>query len=144
VQQDATIVSWFYYKITLHVSDTFHTYNQEYNDCSWQPLEQHMLRSERCGIVRLKMSKSCGWSQYHGWVLTQPWWCLDLLCGAGGYPSNVLQPFETYCTNPALDSPFRLQRRFTSTGVRDLYQRKVELWARNVRSNLAIQLRLPQ
>jgi hypothetical protein len=36
-----------------------------------------------------------------------------------------------------LVSPFHLQRRSTSTGVRDLYQRKVELWARNVRSNLA-------
>jgi hypothetical protein len=31
---------------------------------------------------------------------------LCLLCGAGGYPPNVLQPFETYCTNPALVSPF--------------------------------------
>jgi hypothetical protein len=29
-----------------------------------------------------------------------------LLCGAGGYPPNVLQPFETYCNNPALVSPF--------------------------------------
>jgi hypothetical protein len=63
---------------------------------------------------------------------------LLLLCGAGGYKPNVLQPFETYCTNPALVFPFHLQRRFTSTGVRDLCQRKVELWARNVRSNLAI------
>jgi hypothetical protein len=31
---------------------------------------------------------------------------LRLLCGAGGYPPNVLQPFETYCTNPVLVSPF--------------------------------------
>jgi hypothetical protein len=67
-----------------------------------------------------------------------------LLCGAGSYPPNVLQSFETYCTNPALVSRFHLQRRSKSTGVRDLSQRKVELWARNVRSNLAIQLRLPR
>jgi hypothetical protein len=31
VQQDATLVSWFYYKITLHVSGTFRTHHQEYN-----------------------------------------------------------------------------------------------------------------
>jgi hypothetical protein len=68
---------------------------------------------------------------------------IRLLFGAGGYPPNVLQPFETYCTNPALVSTF-LQRRSTSTGVRDIYQRKVELWARNFRLNLAIQLRLPR
>jgi hypothetical protein len=30
---------------------------------------------------------------------------LHLLCGAGGYPPNVLQPIEAYCTNPALVSP---------------------------------------
>jgi hypothetical protein len=53
-----------------------------------------------------------------------------LLCGAGGYLPNVLQSFEIYCTNPALVSPFHLQRRSTSTGVRDLYQRQEELWAR--------------
>jgi hypothetical protein len=35
---------------------------------------------------------------------------LRLLCGASGYPPNVLQPLETYCTNPALVSPFHLQR----------------------------------
>jgi hypothetical protein len=69
---------------------------------------------------------------------------LRLLCGAGDYPPNVLQTFETYCTNPGLVSPFHLQRRSTSTGVRDLCLRKVELWARKVRSNLAIQLRLPR
>jgi hypothetical protein len=68
---------------------------------------------------------------------------LRLLCGAGGYPPNVLQPFETYCTNPALVSPFHHQKRSTLTGVRDLYQQKLELWARNVRSNLAIELRIP-
>jgi hypothetical protein len=44
VQQDATLVSWFYYKITLHVSGTFRTDHQQYNNCSWQPLVQHMLR----------------------------------------------------------------------------------------------------
>jgi hypothetical protein len=67
---------------------------------------------------------------------------LRLLCGAGGYPPNVLQLIVAYCTNPVLVSPFHLQRRSTSDGVRDLYQRPVELWARNVRSNLALQLRL--
>jgi hypothetical protein len=39
---------------------------------------------------------------------------LRLLCGAGGYPPNVLQPTETYCSNPALVSPFHLQARSTS------------------------------
>jgi hypothetical protein len=31
---------------------------------------------------------------------------LLLLCGAGGYPPNVLQLTEAYCTNPALGSLF--------------------------------------
>jgi hypothetical protein len=44
VQQDATLVSWFYYKIALHVSGTFRTHHQEYNNCIWQPLVQYMLR----------------------------------------------------------------------------------------------------
>jgi hypothetical protein len=30
---------------------------------------------------------------------------LRLLCGAGGYPPNVLQPTGAYCTNPALVPP---------------------------------------
>jgi hypothetical protein len=30
---------------------------------------------------------------------------LRLLCGAGGYPPNVLQPTEAYCTKPTLVSP---------------------------------------
>jgi hypothetical protein len=30
---------------------------------------------------------------------------LRLLCGAGGYPPNVLQPTAAYCTNPALVPP---------------------------------------
>jgi hypothetical protein len=47
------------------------------------------------------------------------------------YTPNVLQPIMAYCTNPALVSPFHLQSCSTSDGVRDLYQRKVELWARN-------------
>jgi hypothetical protein len=38
---------------------------------------------------------------------------------------------------PLFGSPVHLQRRSTSGGVRDLYQRKEELWARNRRSNLA-------
>jgi hypothetical protein len=59
---------------------------------------------------------------------TQMLKCLRLLCGASGYPPNVLQPTEAYCTNPALVSPFHPQRRSTSTGVRYLYQRKMELW----------------
>jgi hypothetical protein len=55
-------------------------------------------------------------------------------CGAGGTPPTVLQLTEAYCTNPALVSPFHLRRRSTSDGVRDLYQRKVELWTINDRS----------
>jgi hypothetical protein len=46
-----------------------------------------------------------------------------------------------YCSLPRLIvltphsvSPFHLQARSTSDDARDLYQRKVELWARNVRS----------
>jgi hypothetical protein len=31
---------------------------------------------------------------------------LRLLYGGGGYPLNVLQPTEAYCTNPVLVSPF--------------------------------------
>jgi hypothetical protein len=61
---------------------------------------------------------------------------LRLVCGAGGYAPNVLQPTEVYCTNPALVS-LNLQRRSTSYDVKDLNQRRVKLWARNVRSNLA-------
>jgi hypothetical protein len=52
---------------------------------------------------------------------------LRLLCGAGGYPPNVLQLTEAYCTNPALVFPFHFQRRSTSYGLRDLYQQTVEL-----------------
>jgi hypothetical protein len=63
--------------------------------------------------------------------------CLRLPCGAGGYPPNVLQPTEAYCTNPAFIFPLHLQRRSTSDDVRVLYHREEELWARNVRSNLA-------
>jgi hypothetical protein len=59
------------------------------------------------------------------------------VCGAGRIPSNALQPTETYCANPAFGSPVHLQRRSTSDGVRDLRQRKKELWARIGRSNLA-------
>jgi hypothetical protein len=44
IQQDAALVSWFYCKITLYVSSTFRTHHQEYNNCSWKPLVQHMLR----------------------------------------------------------------------------------------------------
>jgi hypothetical protein len=53
---------------------------------------------------------------------------IRLLCGTGGCPPNVMQPTEAYCTNPALVLlPLHLQRRSTEK----------ELWARNVRSNLA-------
>jgi hypothetical protein len=38
---------------------------------------------------------------------------------------------------PLFGSPVYLQRLFTSDGVRDLYQRKEELWAKNGLSNLA-------
>jgi hypothetical protein len=34
---------------------------------------------------------------------------LRLLCGAGVYPLNVLQPIVAYCTNPTLVFPFHLQ-----------------------------------
>jgi hypothetical protein len=44
-----------------------------------------------------------------------------VFCGAGGYPPNVLQPTEAYCTNPALVSPLHLQRRSISDDVRGLY-----------------------
>jgi hypothetical protein len=80
-------------------------------------------------------------SGYSNLLLGQSIYIYIYIYGAGGYAPNVLQPFETYCTNPALVYHVNLQRRSTSTGVRDLYQRKLELWARNVRSNLAIQLR---
>jgi hypothetical protein len=58
-------------------------------------------------------------------------------CRAGRIPPIALQPTEAYCANPALALPVHLQRRSTSDGVRDLYQRKEELWVRNGRSNLA-------
>jgi hypothetical protein len=41
---NTSTLHWFYCKITLHVSGTFRTHHQEYNNCSWQPLVQHMLR----------------------------------------------------------------------------------------------------
>jgi hypothetical protein len=46
---------------------------------------------------------------------------LRLPCGAGGYPPNVLQLTEAYCTNPALVSPLHLQKRTKSDGVRGIY-----------------------
>jgi hypothetical protein len=45
--------------------------------------------------------------------------------------------------NPLFGSRIHLQSRSTSDGVRDLYQLKEELWARNGRSNLAWQMLLP-
>jgi hypothetical protein len=45
---------------------------------------------------------------------------LRLLCGAGGYAPNVLQPTEAYCTNPRFSFPLHLQRRSTSDDVRGL------------------------
>jgi hypothetical protein len=42
---------------------------------------------------------------------------------------------------PLLVSPFHLQARSTSDEARDLYQRKVELWARNLNSALKVLLR---
>jgi hypothetical protein len=59
---------------------------------------------------------------------------LRLLPGAGGFPPNALQHTEAYFSNPALVSLLHLQRRSTSEDVRGLCQRKVELWARSVRS----------
>jgi hypothetical protein len=59
------------------------------------------------------------------------------LCGAGGNPPNTLQPTETYCAQPRFSSPVYLQRRSTSNGLRDLFQRKEEFRATNCRSNLA-------
>jgi hypothetical protein len=35
-----------------------------------------------------------------------PYLRFRILCGAGGYPPNVLQHTEAYCTNPDLVSPF--------------------------------------
>jgi hypothetical protein len=46
---------------------------------------------------------------------------LRFLCGAGGYPPNVLQPTKAYCTNPTLVSSLHLQRRSTSDDARGLY-----------------------
>jgi hypothetical protein len=53
-------------------------------------------------------------------------------------PTECTAAFRDLLYYPAIVSPFHLHRRSTSIGVRDLYQRKVELWARNIRSNLAI------
>jgi hypothetical protein len=52
---------------------------------------------------------------------------------AYGIPPSALQPTEAYCTNPRFWFPVHLQRSSTSDGVRDLYQRKEKLWARNGR-----------
>jgi hypothetical protein len=60
------------------------------------------------------------------------------VCGAGGIPPNALQPTEAYCANPAFGSTVHLQRRSTSDGVRDLYQRKEELWARKWRIKFSL------
>jgi hypothetical protein len=51
-------------------------------------------------------------------------------------PPSALQPFKVSCAIPRFRSPVCLQKYYTSDGVRDLYYRKEELWARNVRSNL--------
>jgi hypothetical protein len=34
IRQDATVVSWFNCKITLHVSGTLSAHHQEHNNCS--------------------------------------------------------------------------------------------------------------
>jgi hypothetical protein len=64
---------------------------------------------------------------------------LLLLLSVGPAESSLMHfslPRFTVLT-PLFGSPVHLPRRSTSGGVRDLYQRKEKLWARNGRSNLA-------
>jgi hypothetical protein len=59
---------------------------------------------------------------------------------AGRNPAYRTSAFEAVCTlTPIFSSPVHLQKRSTPDGLRDLYKRKEELWARNGRSNLARQ-----
>jgi hypothetical protein len=59
--------------------------------------------------------------------------CADSVCYRPGAP----RPLGTGALCTPFSFPRHLQRRSTSDDVRDLDQRKVELWARNGQSNLA-------
>jgi hypothetical protein len=69
IQQDTT-VSWFYCKITVHVSGTLRAHHQEYNNCIWVTgITYVTLGREFCGNVHFKScSKSDDWSHYRGWI----------------------------------------------------------------------------
>jgi hypothetical protein len=66
------------------------------------------------------------WYSLNFFGLGQGWWMLlrgvssSSVCGAGRIQPNAVQPTEAYCANPAFGSPFQLQRRSTSDGVRPL------------------------
>jgi hypothetical protein len=59
VQQETTLISWFYCKITLHVSDTVHTHHQECNNCLkdihigwiWTPFKWTLPQRSRPNIT---------------------------------------------------------------------------------------------
>jgi hypothetical protein len=80
--------------------------------------------ASRCTTVSLPSRGNTTRFPVHIHLLTYLFtYLLRFLCGAGGYPSNVLQPTEAYCTNPALVSPSSLhhKRRSTSDDVRGLH-----------------------
>jgi hypothetical protein len=63
IQQDATIVSWFYYKITLHVSGTLRGYHQEYNtaaDCHWYNMLRCIMNFLVTSTLRVVQNRTVG------------------------------------------------------------------------------------
>jgi hypothetical protein len=63
--------------------------------------------------------------------------CIDTLADSGPYSSDAPRPRGTGPLCTVFSFPRHIPRRSTSNDVRDFYQWKVELWARNGRSNLA-------
>jgi hypothetical protein len=65
VQWDAALVSWFYYKITLHVSGTFRTHHQEYKQTvvpvlyQWPWTTVHCTPDNGCGKCPKRVEWSC-------------------------------------------------------------------------------------
>jgi hypothetical protein len=91
VQQDATLVSWFYCKITLHVSGTFRTHHQGYNNCSWQPTGTTYVTLDRelCCNVYLKTVHD----RTVGYVTVVE---LELVCEASNLASSCADCLEIW------------------------------------------------